>query len=78
MLLQKIHKEFNKELDSKFQETKNILGQKVIHYCNDNSPESGFEIFKQNEETQELEEHFDVCLQLINNWEKTVEKYSSL
>lgn len=78
LLLQKIHKEFSKELDSKFQETKNILGQKVIHYCNDNSPESGFEIFKQNEETQELEEHFDVCLQLINNWEKTVEKYSSL
>jgi hypothetical protein len=78
LLIQKINEKFNEKSDLKFQEAKNILNQKVIHYCDDNSSESGFEIFKLNEETQEVEGRFDVCLQLINDWEIIVKKYSHL
>jgi hypothetical protein len=78
LLMYKINEKFNEELDAKFQKTKKILSQKVLYYCNNYSSESSFEIFKQNEETQELEERFDVCLQLINDWEIIVKKYSDL
>ena len=78
ILINKIHDEFKKELYSTFQRTKTVLNQKVEYYCQDNSPGSAFEIYKQNEKSQKLEERFDVCLQLINNWEQTIEKYSNL
>ena len=78
LLIKNIHEETNKEFDSNFQDTKSILSQKVQHYCQDESPESGFEIYKQNEENQQLDERFDVCLKLINDWEQIIEKYSDL
>lgn len=79
VVMKNIHDEFNKKLDSRFQNVKNILGQKVEYYCQDNSPESAFEIYyKLKKESQEWEERFDVSLQLFNDWEKTIEKYSQL
>ena len=58
--IENIHEETKKKLDSKFQEAKKLLRQKVEYYCQDISPNSAFEIFKQNEESKELEESFDV------------------
>ena len=77
-LIKNIHEETNKKIDSKFQEAKKILIQKVEYYCQDSSPESAFIISRQNEESQELEESFDVQLQLIDNWQETIKKYSDL
>ena len=76
--IENIHEETKKKLDSKFQEAKKLLRQKVEYYCQDSSPNSAFEIFKQNEESKELEESFDVQLQLIDNWQETIKKYSHL
>ena len=78
LLIKNIHEETNKKLDSKFQEAKNILSRKAEYYCQDSSPESAFKISIQNEESQELEESFDVQLQLIDNWQETIKKYSDL
>ncbi|WP_144054348.1 hypothetical protein [Pleurocapsa sp. PCC 7319] len=78
IVMKNIHDEFNQKLDSKFQIVKNILDHKVEYYCQDNSPESAFEIYKSNKESQEWEERFDVSLQLFNDWEKTIEKYSQI
>ena len=78
LLIGNIHEETTKKLDLKFQKAKQILIQKVKYYCKDSSPESAFEIFRQNKETQELEESFDVCLQLIDNWLETIKNYSEL
>ena len=76
-ILEKLNQEVNEELNSRFQEAKTILSQKVKCYCQDNSTEPAFEIYKQNEENGNLE-RLDISLNLFDSWEKVIEKYSSL
>ena len=77
MLLKNIHEEFNNKLDSEFQNSKNIIDQKVQYYCYDDSPDSAVEIYKQSEENGKYE-RLDVSLSLFNSWEEVIDKYSSL
>lgn len=77
LLLKNIHEEFNNKLDSEFQNSKNIIDRKVKYYCHDDSPDSAFEIYKQNEENANLQ-RLDVSLSLFNDWEKVIRKYSNL
>lgn len=77
LLLKNIHEEFNNKLDYEFQNSKNIIGQKVKYYCHDDSPSSAFEIYKQNEENGNLE-RLDVSLSLFQSWGEVIEKYSNL
>lgn len=78
LLLKNIHEEFKNKLDYEFHNSKNIIEQKVKYYCHDDSPSSAFEIYKQNEENGNLERRLDVSLNLFDNWERVIEKYSNL
>ncbi|MGV2830979.1 hypothetical protein [Myxosarcina sp. GI1(2024)] len=78
VLIKKINDEFNKELDLKFEETKSVLKQKIQHYCQDELPDSAFEIYRQNSETKRIEKRSEVSLKPIKNWELIIEKYSNL
>ncbi|OKH23536.1 hypothetical protein NIES593_09950 [Hydrococcus rivularis NIES-593] len=77
VLLEKVNQEVNEKLNSRFQEAKTTLSQKVEYYCHGSSPESAFEIYKQNQENGNLE-RLDVSLNLFNNWDKVIKKYSGL
>ena len=78
LLIEKIQDKATEKLDTELIKAKEILTKNVKCYCQNDSPESAFEIFIQNDETQELEEHFDISLKLINQWEETIKKYSYL
>lgn len=78
LLLRKINDEFNQELNLSFQEAKDIVTQKVKFYCQDDSPGSAFEVYKQNKDNEKLEKLFDICLKLIIDWEEIIKKYSNL
>ncbi len=77
VLLEKVNQEVNEKLNSRFQETKTTLSQKIEYCCHDSSPEAAFEIYKQNQENENLE-RLDISLSLFNNWDKVIEKYSNL